>query len=105
MACQLEVQIGLHGTGCHNKNKLSFESILLKHESSSLIFEVCGVEAERAWNELAEDLLVRRVKFCAKSRGYASVGKIVKSLVELTNYISWVLRHRVCKHKIFGICH
>jgi hypothetical protein len=104
LACVLEVQIGLHGTGCDNKHKLSAESILLEHVSSSLIFEVCGVEAVRAWNELAEDLLVR-VKFCAESRGYANVGKIVKSLVELANYISWVLRHRVCKHKIFGLCH
>ena len=105
MACVLEVQIGLHGTGCDNKQKLSVKSIFLEHESSSLVFEVGGVKAVRAWNELAEDLLVVRVKVCAKSRGYANVGKIVKSLVELTNYISWVLGHRVSKHKIFGICH
>lgn len=76
----------------------------MEHESSSLVFEVGGVEAVRAWNELAEDLLVVRVKVCAKSRGYANVGKIVKSLVELTNYISCILGRRVSKHKIFGFC-
>ena len=103
MACVLEVQIGLHGTGCDNKHKLILKSILLEHESSSFVIEVSGVEAVSVICELAEDLLVR-VKFCARSRGYANVGKIVESLVELTNYISCILGRRVSKHKIFGFC-